>query len=66
MDWANAPVNCSAPSSDREETKILDQYLNPTLKQQTIKQMSQLKQQIKGQFRTANLTASFKKVFEVQ
>ena len=45
--------------------KILDQYLDPKKKQENDKQIGKLKSQIKDQFRKANLTASFKKVFEV-
>ena len=77
-DWADVPENCSArgdPDDEDEDEdedrssganyKILDQYLDPKKKQENDKQIGKLKSQIKDQFRKANLTASFKKVFEV-
>ena len=77
-DWADVPENCSArgdPDDEDEDEdedrssganyKILDQYLDPNKKQENDKQIGKLKAQIKDQFRKANLTASFKKVFEV-
>ena len=55
----------SGDRSSGANYKILDQYLDPKKKQDNDKQIGKLKSQIKDQFRKANLTASFKKVFEV-
>ena len=51
---------------EEPEYKILDQYLDPSLKQKNDKQILRLKNEIKEDFRKADLTASFKKVFEVR
>ena len=64
-DYEDTNDTTSEDRSSGANYKILDQYLDPKKKQENDKQIGKLKLQIKDQFRKANLTASFKKVFEV-